>query len=302
MIVPWLRGFLKSDLVPLTWTLIFLNCCFFLMTHNAVGENSHDSFFTDPHKFELTSRLYFQYLGNSELPTKEQTLSFGMRALRDAKFINEADKFEFKGDQVAIQAWKKGLIEFRENLERHPSLIFGLSWNRKQPLTWITYQFMHAGWMHLLGNMLMLLIFAGALEIQIGGLGVVSIYLFSGIAGALGFLILGEPTLAPMVGASGALSGLMSFYVVYERKKRVPFFYFLSPIEGFYGKLWLPVWMIFPLFFVADIAAYFGTVAEFGSGVAYTAHIGGMVFGLVIGFIAKKWIRPRPTDYSQVLS
>ena len=288
MIIPWLRGFLSRELAPLTWTLLILNCYVFVMTYDSKN-NHHQEFFADNKKFELTARLYFQYKGNSGLPHSDQVFSYAMQGLRDYQFISQADQLTFQGDQIQIHEWQQDLVQFRENINQRPMQIFGLSWNKKDPLTWITYQFMHAGIGHLLGNMLLLFIFAGALESLIGGFGLVAIYILSGIAGAIGFLTLGESTLAPMVGASGSLSGIMAFYAVYENKQRIPFFYFLSPLRGFYGKIWLSKWMIFPLFFVADIAAYLSTTKEVGSGVAYTAHIGGMVFGVLSGLAVKKW-------------
>ncbi len=298
MIFPWLKGFLRAEAIPLTWTLIFLNFFIFLLSYDPSQHHSAE-FFSDQKKFELTAKLYYQFQGGEDLPKKSQLFSFGMRALHDVKFISEADQREFKGDQVAIQRWKEDLVRFRNQLDLRPSQVFGLNWNRKAPLTWITYQFMHAGWLHLFGNMVMLLIFAGAVEMQIGGFSLILIYLLSGLAGVLGFTSLGEPTLAPMIGASGSLSGIMAFYAVYERKKRVRFFYFLSPVRGFFGHLWLPTWMIFPLFFVTDIASYFGTASELGSGVAYTAHIGGMIFGLMSGLLWKKWISPLSPSVQQ---
>jgi membrane associated rhomboid family serine protease len=296
MIIPWLQGFLRWDKIPLTWTLVLVNLFVFLITMDI--KNSHtQEFVSDQKKFELTAKLYYQYTGGLTLPTKKELLSLGTQALRDLDFVNKADTFAFRGDQIEIHQWQTELREFRESLSHRPSQIFGLSWNQHRPLTWITYQFMHAGWIHLISNMLMLIIFSGALELQLGSLGLVVIYILSGIVGAFGFLILGESTLAPMVGASGSLSGIMAFYAIYERKRRVPFFYFLTPVKGFYGKIWLPTWIIFPLFFVTDLASYFGTVKEFGSGIAYTAHIGGMCFGLISGLLWKKW-QERQVIYS----
>jgi membrane associated rhomboid family serine protease len=288
MIIPWLQGILRWQKAPLTWTLLVLNCLFFLTTMDL--QNSHNKeFVSDQNKFELTAKLYSQYKGGKRLPAKSELISLGTQALRDSDFINNADKIQFRGDQIEIQDWKNQLQDFREDLQRRPSQVFGLSWSQHRPLTWITYQFMHAGWMHLFGNMLLMVVFAGALELQIGSFGILFLYICSGLAGALGFLILGQATLAPMVGASASLSGMMAFYALYESKKRVPFIYFLTPVRGFYGKIWLPTWIIFPLFFIADLASYFGTVKELGTGIAYTAHIGGMCFGLLSGVLWKKW-------------
>ncbi len=88
-----------------------------------------------------------------------------------------------------------------------------------------------------------------------------------------------------MVGASGSLSAIMSFYVIAENRRRVPFYYFVSPISGFYGWIYLPTWLIFPLCFLPDLVGYLSTPLLFGAGVAYTAHLGGFMVGLFMGLI-----------------
>jgi membrane associated rhomboid family serine protease len=92
-----------------------------------------------------------------------------------------------------------------------------------------------------------------------------------------------------MIGASGALSGVMAFYAAFEKRKRISFFYFVSPIPGYYGWIYLPTLIIFPLSFLSDLVGYLSTPAEIGSGIAYTAHIGGALFGAVLGFGLRYW-------------
>jgi membrane associated rhomboid family serine protease len=283
MIVPWLRGFLSHHQAPITWAIIIMNVFIFLSTADKQAGQVHD-FFSRQNRFEMTAKLYYQYkYGEQGIPDEQDLAVLGAQALRDVHFIENAERFHFFGDELAIAEWKKDIVQLREALESRNTSIFGLRYDANQPLTLITYQFMHAGFVHLISNMLMLLIFAAALEKLAGSFVVLAVYLFGGVAGAAGFLLLGESSLAPMVGASGSLSAVMAFYGIAERRKRISFFYFLSPIEGYYGWLWLPTWMIFPLSFVSDLAAYFGTATEIGSGVAYSAHIGGMMFGILTG-------------------
>lgn len=130
----------------------------------------------------------------------------------------------------------------------------------------------------------MLWIFGAALEISLGGFALAAIYLVGGAVGAWAFLALGHGTLAPMIGASGSLSAVMAFFAAYEKKKRVSFFYFLSPLPGYYGWIYLPTILIFPLCFLSDLAGYLSTSQEVGTGVAYAAHIGGAAFGVIFGF------------------
>ncbi|GIL18725.1 MAG: hypothetical protein BroJett040_24760 [Oligoflexia bacterium] len=288
MIVPWLKGILGWNVSPLAWTLVALNVFVFVMTLEPAPWNKTRAF-QNAESLYLTGHLYYQYRGGEGLPERDKLALLGASALRDIKFMNQAEKMEFKGDAIAIEKWKTDLVSFRETLSGRLTKIFGLSFDDERPLSMITYQFMHAGMIHLLSNMMMLIIFAVAVEAQLGGLLLIFVYLAGGVAGAYGFKILGQSTLAPMIGASGSLSALIAFYAVFEKKKRVSFFYFLSPFKGYYGWIYLPTYLIFPLLFVSDLAAYFGTSVEIGSGVAYTAHLGGMIFGIVFGLIMRVW-------------
>jgi membrane associated rhomboid family serine protease len=291
MIIPWLKGFLNLSRAPLMWTLVALNVFVYGLTVDSYSDQdtTGQEFVSDNSNYEMTVRAYYQFKGHAGLPEKKQYVLLFKQAVQDPIFIKSFQTFNFQGDQIALNVWKQRFSDFEIAFRRRPSAIFGLTSFRVGFLSWITYQFTHAGVVHLLSNMLMLIIFAGALETLIGSFGVVLIYLLSGFAGVLGFLFLSDPTLIPMVGASGSLSGIMAFYAIYERKERVSFFYFLSPIQGFYGQIWLPRLMIFPLYFATDLAAYFGTAKEVGSGIAYTAHIGGMVFGLCAGYFTLKY-------------
>jgi membrane associated rhomboid family serine protease len=90
-----------------------------------------------------------------------------------------------------------------------------------------------------------------------------------------------------MIGASGSLSAVMAFYAAYEHRRRVSFFYFVSPIKGYWGWIYLPTLIIFPLCFLPDIVGYLSNPEELGDGIAYAAHMGGALFGLLFGFFCR---------------
>jgi membrane associated rhomboid family serine protease len=287
MIVPWIKGFQNWSKAPLTWTLIVLNLFIFLQTYEA-SSKSVTRAFSNVEMMVLTGKLFSQYTSPEEksLPLKSQNewLILGGQGLKDPDFIERAATFPFHGDDVAIEDWRNEIRTYQHELKDKTSHQFGLHSQHSSPLTWITYQFMHASWTHLIGNMIMLLIFGAALETVAGSLWLGFIYILTGIAGAWAFLILGHETLAPMIGASGSLSGVMAFYAAFEKKKRVSFFYFISPFPGYYGWIYLPTLLIFPLCFLSDLAGYLSTPAEIGTGIAYTAHIGGAFLGACLGF------------------
>ncbi len=96
-----------------------------------------------------------------------------------------------------------------------------------------------------------------------------------------------------MVGASASISALLAFYCIVETRIRIRFLYFVSPMPGQYGAIYLPTLLIVPLFLVVDLANLWSTPEGLGGGVAYAAHIGGTVMGLIAGFVYR-WQRAHP--------
>jgi membrane associated rhomboid family serine protease len=311
MIFPWLRGLLGRDRAPLTWTLAFL--CFYLFIALFGGMNwDAREFFYKQDSLELTGKIYYQFIGSRGNPPLNDLFPLAYRGLSDPRFIETADQLHFDGDEVQIKEWQSKLKDYRRALGILPSILFGLSGKFHGLPNLITYQFLHSGVFHLASNMFLLMIFGGAVELLVGSLGVVLIFLTSGIAGGLLFMALSGNTLSPVIGASGSISGLMAFYAVYEFRKAVPFFYFISPLPGYYGLIYLPRLLIFPLFFLADFSSLWAdgmdSVGGWGAfttqgGVAYGAHLGGLLFGASLGWMAKAYRTHRalPKVFSQYL-
>jgi len=138
----------------------------------------------------------------------------------------------------------------------------------------LTSMFMHGGFMHLFGNMMFLLIFGDNLENLIGHVKYAAFYLVCGFAAALAQIFMDPNSVIPMLGASGAISGVLGGYVVLfpTRKVRAIIFNFLTtiPAVGAIG-----IWIVYQL-----ILGWF-TPAGTG-GVAYAAHIGGFVAGAAL--------------------
>jgi membrane associated rhomboid family serine protease len=155
-------------------------------------------------------------------------------------------------------------------------------------VTPFTSMFLHAGVLHLAGNMLFLFVFGGNTEDALGHNKYLGFYLTAGIAGGLTqtFLSLaaGPPDIyAPSIGASGAISGVMAAYLVFFPRARIVSYlgYFIIPIRAFW---FVGLWFLLQLFF------FFGGV---NTGVAYGAHIGGFVAGLVIALVARPLLKRR---------
>jgi membrane associated rhomboid family serine protease len=148
------------------------------------------------------------------------------------------------------------------------------------PFTILTSMFLHGGLFHLLGNLLFLWVFAPNVEDVLGRWRFLGFYLTSGIAAAAAQTLLslaqGDP-LMPMVGASGAIAGVMGAYVVFFPRARV---LTAVPIFVFIRFLYLPAAFFIGLWFVLQMLYAF--VGGSGSGVAFFAHIGGFVFGWLV--------------------
>jgi len=142
----------------------------------------------------------------------------------------------------------------------------------------ITSMFLHGGWMHMIGNMWFLWLFGNNVEDSMGHLRFIAFYLLTGLAAALGQVIVSPDSIVPMVGASGAISGVMGAYLVLYPRVKV---YTLVPIFIFFTSIALPAWAMLGYWFVIQLVSGLFSSSEMG-GVAFWAHIGGFVAGVVL--------------------
>ncbi|MGE5086934.1 MAG: rhomboid family intramembrane serine protease [Bacillota bacterium] len=300
MIIPCPENLSPKDFVkyPLTMTLVVLNIFIFFLIFSGPASKMESSKILETDGMITTGRLYYQYLQKlsptalAEKPdwahrlqssNIEQMTLLGAYALRDATFLEKAEKLPFHGDQVQIASWRTEVESFRNEYKQQLLFRFGLSSLEKGPLSWITYQFSHSTVVHLLSNILFLIVVGAAVEALAGSGILLVVYILGGVAGGLGFLISQTHGTVPMVGASASISALLAFYCVAQVKPRIRYFYFISPIAGYFGFIFLPTLLFFPLFLVVDVANLMATPEGLGSGIAYAAHLGGTVFGLLFG-------------------
>jgi membrane associated rhomboid family serine protease len=138
--------------------------------------------------------------------------------------------------------------------------------------------FLHGGWLHLLGNMLFLLIFGNNVEDRMGRMKFLIFYLASGYIAAYGFAAANVSSTETVIGASGAIAGVLGAYLVMFPKARVtslvPFLFFIP--------LRLPAWIVLGSWFALQALYANGTGVADGAGVAYAAHVVGFIFGALI--------------------
>ena len=147
-------------------------------------------------------------------------------------------------------------------------------------LTLFTSMFMHAGWVHLGGNMLYLWIFGNNVEDHFGHIKFIIFYLICGIAATFAQLAISMESNIPNLGASGAIAGVLGAYILLFPQRRV------SVLQGM-RVIQVPALIVIGLWFVLQFFSGIGSIASSSEtgGVAYLAHIGGFVAGFVLTFL-----------------
>ena len=145
-------------------------------------------------------------------------------------------------------------------------------------LSLLTSMFMHGGWLHILGNMLYLWIFGDQIESLLGHGRFLVFYLACGLAASAAQILVGPDSVVPSLGASGAIAGVLGAYLVKFPRNRVR----VLAMRG--GMTELPAMVVLGLWIVLQLVSQVSTPAGEATGVAYMAHIGGFVTGLVLVF------------------
>lgn len=157
---------------------------------------------------------------------------------------------------------------------------FGLVPDRFHWSAVFTSMFMHGGWMHLLGNMLFLWVYGDNIEDILGHGKFLLFYLLCGAAAAFGQYAIAPESRVPMVGASGAIAGVMGAYMLKFPHSKIVlagWFIILFTLE-------LPAWVVLLYWFGLQFLSGFGSVSDIGAqrgGVAFFAHIGGFLAGMI---------------------
>ncbi len=221
-------------------------------------------------EFFLIGR-YLSELNEGELEVPEPSL-----------YAKEREQEEL--DELTA-AWKDARFEI-------PAVRWGLV-----PADWqlgdlIAYMFMHAGWMHLLGNLFLLWLAGPPLEDVWGRPFFAAFYLATGVIGGLLWIGRYAGSGVPLIGASGAIAGLMGAFMVRYWTSKINFFYFIWFFRIFVGTFRAPAWLMLGLWFAGEylsaqamepIMAAFG-----GGGVAYWVHVWGFAFGVGVALVMRR--------------
>ena len=172
---------------------------------------------------------------------------------------------ELMGGEAFVRQWS----------EIPATIVAGHHW-----VTILTAMFMHAGWMHIIGNMVFLWAFGPEIEDAMGPLWYLAFYLLSGLAASLAQIALMPSSTIPNLGASGAIAGVMGAFLVTYPRDRIRALLFFG---WFVRTAIIPAALLIGFWFLIQLFSQVGAVADVkaGGGVAYAAHVGGFIFGAV---------------------
>jgi len=301
MIIIPLTGKISRRNPPLITAGIILTACFVFFLLQAGEKNRYGeafAFYAESGLAEIEITRYASYLrgetgedGSSSPPGHEKKLGdrdfiiLYQKMQSDRVFMKKLENDEIIPPQDPIyDTWKGLRIHYEDLLSRIFSMRYGFKPAAKNLFTSFTYMFLHGSFMHLFGNMVFLWLVGCVLELGCGRAVYAATYLVSGVISAWVFFLVYSDSTVPLIGASGAISGLMGAYTLLYGKRKIRVFYSL----GFYfnyaslsGIYLLPLWIgneFFQLFFGGH------------SQIAYVAHIGGLFGGALLGFVNFKFL------------
>ncbi|MBW0147823.1 rhomboid family intramembrane serine protease [Marinobacter arenosus] len=173
-------------------------------------------------------------------------------------------------------------------IQRLSTFELGLVPSELSLYTLITYQFLHGGWGHIIGNLVFLFLLGFTVEKALGAARYLVAYLLCGALSGLVFTAFSSGSPVPLVGASGSISGLMGMYVAIYGLQKIRFFYFLGVYFNYFRA---PALAMLPVWLGKEIYDYWFAGA---TGIAYMAHAGGLVAGAgLVWMLGRSWLQVR---------
>ena len=283
LIVPIAHEHQSVQRLPwVTFGIIAINLLVFLFTnYSGPGENEQNDAL---YKFEQ------YYWSHPYLTIPEESKQFfSARELEQLSLLKEGtDLTQIPPDvraqeQAELDTLSRKVLNL---VNEHPFQRYGYVPGKSSILNLITCMFVHSGWLHLIGNMLFLYLAGCTIEDLWGRPLFVGFYLTSGIAATLVHVLKFSDSVSPLVGASGAIAGLMGAFLFRLYKTKIRFFYILILfLRPKWGTFEAPAYVMLPLWLLQQI--FFAAISDESAGVAFWAHIGGFLFGFVFAFAMK---------------
>jgi membrane associated rhomboid family serine protease len=272
--------------------LVGLNVMAFFLYQSGDNSKLLDALFVYDERayFDLEWPLYQNYLEENKRPSELQELRGQLEAgerqavivklLMDEGFFTHLQRF---GRSYFSEDFYDEWLPERHRIDQRVAslsyLALGLRAKDRRPITFISHQFLHGDIMHLLGNLFFLIVCGFAVEAAIGHWRFLIFYLVSGFAAGFAQVASDWQSTQPLVGASGAISGVMAMYLAIFRWKKIEFFYWFFFFVGYFRA---PALLILPFYIGNELHSYYNDV---DSNVAFMAHAGGFAAGslLILG-------------------
>lgn len=285
----------RKPSLTLGWSVLGLNVFIYLIILISYEPWPHRNIQLMLMDEKVLNSVYEMYIQTLD-PIEKQNLSSNrnlvfVRALKDQNFWARVADYPFVGDQLQIKKNRKLIVNFYESYFKSPQYYFGLSSNEASPWSWVTYQFVHISLMHLLGNVILIFLIISYLEKTVPSEWIAMTYLFSGFAGGISFLFFDHLSGISVIGGSASVSGLFGFLLITQTGRLMPWGFWIGPSQNGFGHIYLPVFFIFPMFLVLDFISLLWEPTGVVSNVAVSAHVGGALMGLIMGFYYLLFLR-----------
>ncbi|MDY6903441.1 MAG: rhomboid family intramembrane serine protease [Thermodesulfobacteriota bacterium] len=227
-----------------------------------------------------------------ENPDEQDLLPYAIAIMSDAQFLKmlQAGKIISEG-HPAYEKWRSLRTTYKERRSEAVAYRLGFKPGFPSTLTMLTHMFLHGGAGHLIGNMIFLWLAGCLVEMGIRRFAFLPAYLFTGLTAVCLFWAFNPDSAVPLVGASGAIAGLMGIVTTLYATNRINIFYSL----GFYfNYVKVPAIILLPIWVGKEV--WFEVFQGDVSNVAYLAHTGGFIGGAAIGLISKKLLHIDNTE------
>ncbi len=280
----------------LTIVLIFISigCFFTWQNKDTEREAAAFQYYIQSGLAAIEVPAYIEYMDSNKQSSTELKLALsnnrqqGYRRLLqklivDGRFLNQLDNFQIiKSNHPQFKLWLQKHNEFKRLMARIVKYQYGLKPYKYDLESLILHNFLHNDVNHLIINMIFLFMFGFIIELAIGRSAYLFVFLVSGISSAITLVILNPDSAHWVVGASGAVAGLVGFYTLLYGKRKIRFFYSVIVYFGYVtapALILLPVWLVYEF-----INQYF-----FQNQVSNISHIGGLATGALLGLIYKRY-------------
>lgn len=287
MIIPYGHEGMRVRGLPWVTIVIFGCCCIaFLLTDGA----SRRAGIQSERLFTEIAEIYLEQPTLVLEPDLEERIfnRLGVDENQREVFLRSltegADAARPRGSLPTQKELDSLVAQYRAVYRGSPDYRFGVVPTELRALDLATYQFLHGGWGHLLGNLLFLYLVGPHIEERWGRVVFGGFYLLAGVVAALAWVFRYPDLDIPLIGASGSIAGVMGAFLICYGTSRIRFFYWFFVV---WGTFQAPAWLMLPLWLAMEVISgrTMDVMSDGGGGVAHWAHVWGFIFGMGSAFL-----------------